>query len=244
MAVPTQDMCLTFLWVGRGKAVMVAWMWAFREHTLWVWAHLLPRSEVLSKESKDTASEMRTTTNRCSDLNRKRKGLCWQYPAISFEYHWKPILLTQGITHAEPYWSNAKVRPSGMSFANVPSQTGRRDGEVPSQAASFWEFVWYTKGAGRSPSVEYWFWEKPSSCCRNDDFPPGITTTTGHCSSLCSRQQPLHSFCFWNCYKIAKKNKKTKNKPKQKKQTNNKKKTTTNQTKKTPTPLGLRKHGW
>lgn len=217
MAVPTQDTCLAFLWVGRGKAVVVAWMWTLQEHTPGVWVHLLPRRERCSQKSQ-------LDEDHYKQMQWSKKKKKWALLTIPCNIIWIPLKIDS--VHTRHYSPRTLLEQcqGGMSLANVSSQTGRRDDEIPGQVTGFWDFVWYTKGAGRSPSGEYWFWEKPSICCRNDDFPWGITTTTGHCHSLRSRRQPSYSFCLWNCYRIAKK----------------KQKTTTPK----PTPLCLRKHGW
>lgn len=104
-------------------------------------------------------------------------------------------------TGTPPHWSHLGfVLHKCQARAGSELQGG--GSELPIQAAGFVGLSWSMKVAGRPPLL------LPSiqnGLCLVAPSPSGkITTTTGHHSILCSKHQPSHSFCSWECYKHAK----------------------------------------
>lgn len=167
----------------------------------------------------DTACKRRAAADRCIDFSRAERNLTenqkpWELwrkrsLAVLSECCYMVVMLTCGSECAQPCGKHHTGALWGYSYT-CQARTGPElqggGSELPSQAAGFWGSADLWKELA-DHHYYYQYSEWFTSCCKNVPSPPGkITTTIGHHSSLCSSHQPLHSFCFWECYNNAKNN--------------------------------------
>lgn len=163
------------------------------------WAQLLPSCgccNVLLGESRNTACKSRTAADRheMRDLvERLFSCIVWMLQKL--------VILMHGICHASP--TGEMLCWGLLGWVLYICLLQGRSGGLLSQAAGFQGLSWPMKGVVRSLSIVPVF-AVVYIRCKNVPSPSGKITTIQHCSSLCSRYQPSHRFCFGSAINVQK----------------------------------------